>query len=628
MPPDLRENHRLSAVVGRNPATPESAEDKLSPLDDALKNRRLGRPSDFRWVTRTWSYPVPVWSTRRSPPQLCRAVLESSGLQEALAEAQRNSDRSAKDLDREARACLSILAHKFKMPVVRIWGFFLSKLLKRLYDQILVETEGAAELRAACQRCPVVLVPNHRSYLDFLIMSFVTFHLDAPLPCAAAGDNLLSLRWVSSTLRHAGGFFIRRKFGDDCVYRALVTEYLHQMLLDGRHPLEVFVEGTRSRTGKSLPPRTGFVQACLELYRSEKVSDILFVPVSISYDRVLEETLYAREMLGLPKPKETIASLLSARKILGDKFGDIRVRFGTPVSARQTLALDGFSVPQMLTLLVKQQQRGTLSTHFPLACLILGAHKGSASVTSLLAQLNWLAPLAQRSGVRLESEPSALWFHEQVKLHRNFLAIDGDIVHVRVGDTAQGDPDILPQLLLAQYSNEALQWIEPCCKLALCGSRGIEAFRTLNKLLQTEFVYEEWREGDVFRESLDTMSSCDVLLAPEKTKFLASCLEPFLSGLATIADSVALQGALKERDVVTACQERLRQDVATGRIRSYSPLSLDFIKSSLQCLVALGAGEREQSGFVWKKEVLLEVANDARSFLCQDRTLDGQRSAL
>ncbi|CAN8003528.1 unnamed protein product, partial [Ixodes pacificus] len=323
-----------------------------------------------------------------------------------------------------------------------------------------------------------------------------------------------------------------------------------------------------------------------------------------------------------------LQSLLSARKILGDKFGDIRVRFGTPVSARQTIALDGFSVPQMLTFLVKQQQRGTLSTHFPLACLILCVHKGSASVTTLLAQLNWLAPLAQRSGVRLESEPSALWFHEQVKLHRNFLAIDGDIVHVRVGDTAQGDPDILPQLLLAQYSNEALQWIEPCCKLALCGSRGIEAFRTLNKLLQTEFVYEEWKEGDVFRESLDTMSSCDVLLAPEKTKFLASCLEPFLLGLATIADSVALQGALKEREVVTACQERLRQDVATGRIRSYSPLSLDFIKSSLQCLVALGAGEREQSGFVWKKEVLLEVANDARSFLCQDRTLDGQRSDL
>lgn len=326
----------------------------------------------------------------------------------------------------------------------------------------------------------------------------------------------------------------------------------------------------------------------------------------------------------LPRPQ----SLLSARKILGDKFGDIRVRFGPPVSARQSLATDGLSVPQMLAHLVKQQQRCAVSTHFPLVCLILDVHGGTASATTLLAQLSWLAPLAQRFGVRLESEPSALWLHEQVKLHRNFLAIDGDVVHVRVGDTARGDPDILPQLLLSQYSNEALQWIEPCCKLALCGSRGIEAFRTLDRLLQTEFVYEDWREGDVFRESLDAMSSCDVLLEPGRTKFLTSCLEPFLLGLAAIADFVAPRSSLAERELVAACQEHLRQELDRGCIRGYGPLSLDFIRSTLQCLVAQGAGQREGSGFAWKNDMLLEAARDARSFARQDRTQGDQHSDL
>lgn len=140
-----------------------------------------------------------------------------------------------------------------------------SQVLKRLYDRILVDPEGVEEFQRVSQELPVVLLPNHRSYLDFLLLSFVNYHFGAPLPAAASGDNLLGMSAASAALRHAGGFFIRRRFGDDLVYRAVVREYLHQVLLDGRHPIEVFVEGARSRTGKSLPPKTGFIQVGLQM---------------------------------------------------------------------------------------------------------------------------------------------------------------------------------------------------------------------------------------------------------------------------------------------------------------------------------------------------------------------------
>lgn len=47
------------------------------------------------------------------------------------------------------------------------------------------------------------------------------------------------------------------------------------------------------------------LQVILELYFSGKMPDVVIVPISISYDRTLEETLYAYELLGVPKPKES-----------------------------------------------------------------------------------------------------------------------------------------------------------------------------------------------------------------------------------------------------------------------------------------------------------------------------------
>lgn len=97
----------------------------------------------------------------------------------------------------------------------------------------------------------------------------------------------------------------------------------------------------------------------MEPFFKGEVFDVFAVPVSISYERVLEETLYARELLGVPKPKEStsvspgfwgliwkqhvllkvcVASLLQglfkARRILSEDYGSIHVYFGQPVSVR------------------------------------------------------------------------------------------------------------------------------------------------------------------------------------------------------------------------------------------------------------------------------------------------------
>ena len=150
----------------------------------------------------------------------------------------------------------------------------------------------------------------------------------------------LGLSFLSNVIRHTGAFFIRRSFGSDELYWAIFHQYVQEHLHNGDCPLEFFVEGTRSRTSKSLQPKQGMLSTCLELYlKGHRVEDIYIVPISLSYERLLEELLYSNELLGIPKPKESVGGLVKARAILGQNYGSIFINFARPVSVREMMSL-------------------------------------------------------------------------------------------------------------------------------------------------------------------------------------------------------------------------------------------------------------------------------------------------
>lgn len=113
-----------------------------------------------------------------------------------------------------------------------------------------------------------------------------------------------NMRLVGELLRSCGAFFIRRSFAADDLYWTVFSHYIKALVRLSQEPLEFFIEGTRSRTNKSLHPKIGLLGIVLELWLSGS-TDVCFVPISISYDRVLEESLYAWELFGVPKPKES-----------------------------------------------------------------------------------------------------------------------------------------------------------------------------------------------------------------------------------------------------------------------------------------------------------------------------------
>lgn len=70
-------------------------------------------------------------------------------------------------------------------------------------------------------------------------------------------SDFMNMKLMGSLMRHAGAFFIRRSFGKDKLYWTVFSEYVKTHVVNGDAPLEFFIEGTRSRSGKSLPPKLG-----------------------------------------------------------------------------------------------------------------------------------------------------------------------------------------------------------------------------------------------------------------------------------------------------------------------------------------------------------------------------------
>ena len=94
------------------------------------------------------------------------------------------------------------------------------------------------------------------------------------------------------------------------------------------------MEGTRSRTGKLIQPKFGFLKLVLESIMLDPKKDAIFIPVSIGYDKVIETPSYVNELMGTPKQKESIFQLFNNINVLQLKWGRIDVRFGSPFSLR------------------------------------------------------------------------------------------------------------------------------------------------------------------------------------------------------------------------------------------------------------------------------------------------------
>ncbi|MEC3955269.1 glycerol-3-phosphate 1-O-acyltransferase [Nocardia sp. CDC153] len=201
------------------------------------------------------------------------------------------------------------------------------------------DESGLDRLRALNRRYPLVFLPSHRSYVDAFVLGDILARNDFPPNHVVGGANLKF--WpIGPIARRTGTVFIRRSFGDDEVYKAVVEEYF-AYLLAKRFNLEWYFEGGRTRTGKLRPPRYGLLNYLAAALRSKRIDDVMLVPVSITYERLNEIGAIADEQTGGRKQAEGLAWLARYVRNQQHSAGHVYVRFGTPLSARDRLAVHG-----------------------------------------------------------------------------------------------------------------------------------------------------------------------------------------------------------------------------------------------------------------------------------------------
>jgi glycerol-3-phosphate O-acyltransferase len=259
-------------------------------------------------------------------------VLRDKGLRRALEREAHETGRHLPDLEGEAERDLREIASRYSPAFIELMRPLLAWLFRRLYDAVDVDEQGLARLKRATGDTPIVLCPSHKSYIDFLVLSWVFYEYGMTPPHIAAGINL-SFWPFGPIARHGGAFFIRRTLKGDRVYTATLRAYVKQLLRD-RFPQEFYLEGGRSRSGKLLFPKTGLFSMEVDAWLEQAADDVLFIPVAIDYERLMEGRSYARELAGGAKPKEDLRGLLRARKVLGRRYGRLTVQFEEPISLR------------------------------------------------------------------------------------------------------------------------------------------------------------------------------------------------------------------------------------------------------------------------------------------------------
>lgn len=236
----------------------------------------------------------------------------------------------------EAGKMLDELATGWSRASVDLVGV-LGRMLSRGFDpEIDYDGYQVAAMRAGLEAHPAVLLFSHRSYIDGAVLPVAMQENRLPPVHVFAGINL-SFGAMGPLLRRSGVIFIRRNIGNDQLYKYVLREYVGY-IVEKRFNLSWSIEGTRSRTGKMLPPKLGLLAYVADAYLDGRSEDILLQPVSISFDQLHETAEYAAYARGGEKTPEGVGWLYNFIRAQGERnYGKIYVRFPEAVSMRQYL---------------------------------------------------------------------------------------------------------------------------------------------------------------------------------------------------------------------------------------------------------------------------------------------------
>ncbi|KAF0569402.1 Glycerol-3-phosphate acyltransferase [Psychrobacter nivimaris] len=266
----------------------------------------------------------PDLSDRRN---LVDKLVYSPAIKHAIEMEAAEKGTSVREARSQARGYANEMVNDYSHSIIRGFYKFLTWLWTQLYDG--VEVHHFERVRDLATDYELIYVPCHRSHVDYLLLSYVIYKRGLSIPYVAAGDNL-DVPVLGPLLRGAVAFYIRRSFRGNALYTAVLREYMHT-LITRNTPIEYFIEGGRSRSGRLLPPKMGMLAMTVHSQLRHTNKPVVFIPTYIGYERIMEGGTYVGELKGKPKESESLIGLLKVGRKIERIFGNVHLSFGTPL---------------------------------------------------------------------------------------------------------------------------------------------------------------------------------------------------------------------------------------------------------------------------------------------------------
>ena len=338
----------------------------------------------------------PVLKTRE---EMKENILTKESLQNFMKQQAKARDIPIQKIHKKAEAYLDEIAAKYNMVIIKLASFLITWFLKIMFEGVSVDKKGLEEIKNISKKGPLILVPCHKSHIDYLILSYLLYNNNMPCPHVAAGKNL-SFWPIGPLFRGTGAFFIRRTFRGAALYSKMFAGYVHNLLSEGFN-IEFFIEGGRSRTGKLILPKLGLLSILLNAYKDGACEDLNFAPIFIGYDRVLEESSYINELEGEQKKPESLMQIVKARKFLNKRYGRIYIQFHVPISFKELLVQNGTPIedikPKELNVLCRNlghriinaiNNVSIVTPHALVAAVVLNIYKKSFTYDRFISHID------------------------------------------------------------------------------------------------------------------------------------------------------------------------------------------------------------------------------------------------
>ena len=227
-------------------------------------------------------------------------------------------------------------------------GYYLARRTVQLLYRVRMGYSDERALSEIEPNASVVFVMNHRSNMDYVIVAYFAAQRSALSYAVGEWARIWPLQ---ALIRSLGAYFVRRDSRDP-LYRQVLARYVQAATAAGVVQA-VYPEGGLSRDGRLRRPKLGLINYMVSGFDPEGERDLVFVPVGINYDRVLEDRTLVRERdpkAAAPRSRTYVALTLlrfvshqAALRLRGrwHRFGYACVNFGRPVSIRAYAARRG-----------------------------------------------------------------------------------------------------------------------------------------------------------------------------------------------------------------------------------------------------------------------------------------------